>query len=101
MFTGNQSDTEQFVCQFNIYWQINDKHEVMKTPYYRALAALTCIKGRNVNDWQDEQVTALWNKVERPVNPMDWSNPVLWDDFVNAFTNAFVDMTKKQKLHIE
>ena len=53
----------------------------------------------NVNDWVEEQLTSLTNKVTHPTNPIDCGNEVLWNDFEQAFRTAFTDTTKKQSAH--
>ena len=57
------------------------------------------IRGPNVNDWVEEQLTSLTNKVTHATNPIDRGNEVLWNDFEQAFHAAFMDTTKKQSAH--
>jgi hypothetical protein len=50
-----------------------------------------------VNDWVDDQITDLMEKVTRQPNPIPRTEPVLWTDFMTAFNAAFTDTTKRQK----
>ena len=52
-----------------------------------------------MNDWVEEQLTSLTNKVTHPMNPIGRNNEVLWNDFDQAFHAAFTDTTKKQTVH--
>jgi hypothetical protein len=56
--------------QFNAYMYMNENHEVMQTPYLRTLFALTLIKGPLVDDWSQDQIEDLRNKVTRANNPI-------------------------------
>ena len=63
------------------------------------MTALHFIRGPNVNDWVEAQLTDLTNKVTRAVHPIDHGSEVLWNDFEQAFRAAFTDTTKKQSVH--
>jgi hypothetical protein len=97
IFHGDRSKSETFKQQFKVYQGINDNHEVMQNPYYRTMQALSLIKGPLVNDWVDDQITDLMEKVSRQQNPIPRTEPALWTDFMAAFNAAFTDTTKRQK----
>ena len=59
------------------------------------------MRGPNVNNWVEKQVTSLTNKVSAAVNPIDCGNEVLWNNFEQAFCAAFIDTTKKQSAHVK
>ena len=63
------------------------------------VATLHFIRGPNVNNWVEEQLTSLTNKVTHPMNPIGHRDEVLWNDFEQAFYAAFTDTTKKQTAH--
>ena len=63
------------------------------------MTALYFIRGPNVNDWVEEQLTGSTNKVTHPTNPIDRGSEVLWNDFEQAFHTTFTDTTKKQSAH--
>ena len=63
------------------------------------MTALHFIRGPNVNNWVEEQLTGLTNKVTHATHPIDCGNEVLWNDFEQAFRAAFTDTTKKQSAH--
>ena len=75
---------------------INENHEVMQTPYLCTLFCLTLIKGPRVDDWHQDQVKVLCEKVTYTNNPIGHDNPVLWTDFETAFTAAFTDTARVQ-----
>ena len=50
IFSGDQTQSETFMDHFNTYMMINERHEVMQTPYLCALFCLTLIKGPRVDD---------------------------------------------------
>jgi hypothetical protein len=97
IFHGDRSKSETFKQQFKVYQGINDNHEVMQNPYYCTMQALSLIKGPLVNDWVDDQITDLMEKVSRQQNPIPRTEPALWTDFMAAFNAAFTDTTKRQK----
>jgi hypothetical protein len=70
IFHGDRSKSETFKQQFKVYQGINDNHEVMQNPYYRTMQALSLIKGPLVNDWVDDQIIDLMEKVSRQQNPI-------------------------------
>ena len=63
------------------------------------VTALHFIRGPNVNDWVEEQLTSLTNKVTAAVNPIPHDRVVLWNDSEQAFRTAFTDTTKEQLAH--
>jgi len=80
-----------------MYHGLNSNHEVMQSPYLRTMLALTLIKGPLVDDWASNQVQALEEKVNRPINPISQDQEVLWTNFVTAFNSNYTDVTKKQQ----
>ena len=78
---------------------INDKHTNIQNSFKQVVTALHFIRGSNVNDWVEEQLISLTNKVTATVNPIDHGNEVLWNNFKQAFHAAFTDTTKKQSMH--
>src|SRR5882762_10107390 len=99
IFSGNRKKSETFIRQFNLHLGLNDNHEIMTTPYLRAMYALSLIKGPLVNDWVNDQVVGLRKKVSRVNNPIARTNQALWNDFETAFTNVFTDTAKAQNAH--
>ena len=80
-----------------MYRRLNANHEVMQSPYLRAMLALTLIKGPLVDDWASNQVQALEEKVTRTIAPISQDQEVLWTDFVTVFDSNYTDITKKQQ----
>ena len=78
---------------------INDEHVNIQNPFKRVVTALHFIRGPNVNDWVEEQLTDLTRKVTAAVNLIARNSEVLWDKFEQAFCTAFTDTTKEQLAH--
>jgi len=58
-FNGDRRKSQQFLQEFNLLWGLNKNHEIMIVPYYRAIYALSLIRGPNVDDWINDQVLKL------------------------------------------
>jgi len=95
-FKGDRKHSETFLRQFNLYWGLNESHEVMQVPYFRAMYALSLMRGPNIDDWVNDQVLLLRELTTRAQNPIDRNDPNLWNNFNTRFTNAYTDTAKKQ-----
>ena len=62
--------------------------------------ALSLIKGPLVNDWANDQVTKLCNKVTHTQNPIGRDREVLWTEFSATFTATFTDTARAQNAHM-
>jgi Retrotransposon gag protein/Zinc knuckle len=92
IFTGERPLSETFMRDFKIYKIMNPLADVMKQPYARVATALSLIRGPKVDDWVDEQLKEL----EQKVRTISRSDEMLWTDFEVAFTTAFTDTAKKE-----
>jgi Retrotransposon gag protein len=92
IFTGERSLSETFLCDFKIYKIMNPLADVMKQLYARVATALSLVRGPKVDDWVDEQLKELEQKV-RMISRNDES---LWTEFEAAFTTTFTDTAKKE-----
>jgi hypothetical protein len=92
IFTGERSLSETFMRDFKIYKIMNPLADIMKQLYACVAIALSLIRGPKVDDWVDEQLKELEQKV--CMTPK--SNEVLWMEFEAAFTTAFTDTAKKE-----
>jgi hypothetical protein len=63
IFTGERSLSETFMHDFKIYKIMNPLADVMKQPYTCIAMALSLIRGPKVDDWVDEQLKELEQKV--------------------------------------
>ena len=72
----------------------------MVTPYYRAVLALSLIRGPLINDWVSDQISILQNRLNRTVNPIARDKDEHWNEFITAFDTAFSDSTKAQQAHV-
>jgi Retrotransposon gag protein len=92
IFTGKHSLSETFMQDFKIYKIMNPLADVMKQPYTHVATALSLIRGPKVDDWVDEQLKELEQKVR--MTPR--SDEMLWTEFKTTFVNAFTNTTKKE-----
>jgi Retrotransposon gag protein len=92
IFTGERSLSETFMCDFKIYKIMNPLADIMKQPYVRVATALSLIRGPKVDDWVDDQLKEL----EQKVRTISRSDETLWTDFEVAFTTAFTNTAKKE-----
>ena len=76
-FTGVRANADAFMQQWKLYRTINDKHVNIQSPFKRVVTTLHFIRGPNVNDWVEEQLTSLTNKVTHTTHPIDHGNKVL------------------------
>jgi Retrotransposon gag protein/Zinc knuckle len=83
------------MCDFKIYKIMNPLADVMKQPYARVATALSLIRGPKVDDWVDDQLKELEQKVQ--MTPR--SDETLWTDFEAAFMTAFTDTAKKENAY--
>jgi Retrotransposon gag protein len=92
IFTGEWPLSETFMRDFKIYKIMNPLADVMNQPYTRVATALSLIRGPKVDDWVDEQLKEL----EQKIRTMPKSDETLWTEFEAAFTSAFTDTAKKE-----
>jgi Retrotransposon gag protein len=92
IFTGERSLSETFMRDFKIYKTMNPLADVMKQPYARVAMALSLIQGPKVDNWVDEQLKELEQKV--CMTPR--SDETLWTEFEAAFTSTFTNTAKKE-----
>jgi Retrotransposon gag protein/Zinc knuckle len=92
IFTGEHSLSETFMRDFKIYKIMNPLANVMKQLYARVATALSLIRGPKVDDWVDEQLKELEQKVQTTLR----SDKTLWTEFKAAFATAFTDTAKKE-----
>jgi hypothetical protein len=100
IFNEDRKKSEVFLQQFNVHWGLNDNHKIIMMPYLRTMCALSLIKGPLVNDWANDQVTELRNKVTRAQNPIGCNREVLWTEFSATFTAMFTDTARAQNAHM-
>ena len=69
-FTRKRANVDTFMQQWELYQTINDEHVNIQNPFKQVVTALHFIRGPNVNDWVEEQLTDLMRKVTITVNPI-------------------------------
>jgi hypothetical protein len=63
IFTGERALSETFMRDFKIYKIMNPLANIMRQPYARVATALSLIRGPKVDDWVDEQLKELEQKI--------------------------------------
>jgi hypothetical protein len=96
IFNGNRAESKTFLSQFRRFKMLNKDNNVMKTPFYRVLTALSYIRGENVNDWVESQDLGLETKTTRAANPLCYDNEALWTEFVTDFETTWSDTAAKE-----
>jgi hypothetical protein len=99
LFCGDHSKLDQFKKEFKLWRGLNVNHEIIQSPYLHTMLALSLIKGPLVDDWTNDQIDQLKEKVTCAVNPISQDNKVLWNDFVVELDSHFADTTRKQKAY--
>ena len=92
-FTEKRANADMFMQQWELYQTINDEHVNIQNPFKRVVTTLHFIRGPNMNDWVEEQLTDLMRKVTAAVNPIARTSE---NEFKQAFHTAFTDTTKEQ-----
>jgi hypothetical protein len=56
--------------QFNLLWGLNEMHEIMTVPYFRAMYILSLMNEPNIDNWAHAQVTTLRDRSICAQNPI-------------------------------
>jgi hypothetical protein len=96
IFNGNQTDSKTFLSQFRRFKMLNKDNDIMKTPFYCVLTALSYIRGENVNNWVESQDLGLETKTTRATNPLRYDDEALWTEFVTNFKTTWSDTAAKE-----
>src|SRR6266850_3426116 len=94
IFNGEQSKTNQFVTEFQLWWMTNRRAEAMNNPFQRAVLCLSFIRGPKVDDWVEEKINQLQYAVlGNPANRIPPSHhstdEALWNNFGADFRAAY------------
>src|SRR6266850_6161323 len=94
IFNGEQSKTNQFVTEFQLWWMTNRRAEAMNNPFQRAVLCLSFIRGPKVDNWVEEKIDQLQYAVLG--NPANGNPPThhstdeaLWNNFGADFRAAY------------
>lgn len=98
-FKGDRSKTERFIRQFNNYFIINFQNEVMRVPYSRVAMACSYMKGDRVEEWANDQLDILQEKVH--IDGRDPNDENLWGEFRDDFFRAWNDTSKVQRADMD
>ncbi|KAH9159379.1 hypothetical protein EDB89DRAFT_2083940, partial [Lactarius sanguifluus] len=98
IFDGTRDKSKTFIREFDLYRGMNEDAKIMKSPYQRIFLALSFIRGPNVDDWVDGQLTDIRAKVagSATVAAVPKTSESLWNDFATTFKSAFTNATEKQ-----
>jgi hypothetical protein len=59
IFDGNRTKSQDFIHEFELWWDLNREHPIMKEPYHRLASAIGYIRGTKVNDWARAYMTNI------------------------------------------
>ena len=93
-FAGDRKDSERFLEEFDIYWDVNRRAQVMKEPYMRVLMALSYFKGEKIRNWRRMQLKKIRTRVRD--EGWDSNDEKLWKDFEKDFKSAYTNSTEEQ-----
>jgi hypothetical protein len=99
LFRGDRSKLDQFKKEFKLWRGLNVNHEIMRSPYLHTMLILSLIKGPLVDNWTNDQINQLEEKVTCAVNPIGQDQKVLWNEFVAELDSHFANTTRKQKAY--
>jgi hypothetical protein len=99
LFHEDHSKLDQFKKEFKLWRGLNVNHEIMRSPYLCTMLILSLIKGPLVDDWTNDQIDQLEEKVTCAVNPVGQDEEVLWNEFVAELDSHFTNTTRKQKAY--
>ena len=96
-FDGTRSKADNFWRAFKIYRILNKETNTIKNPFHRTALAISFITGPNVDDWAENQLDQLEEKMS-PTNPNQYADTDerLWTEFETAFQAAYQDTTRAQ-----
>ena len=95
-FNDDRRRSQQFMHQFNLLWGLNEMHEIMTVPYFRAMYTLSLMCGPHINDWVNNQVTILTETSTCAQNPIPRADEQHWNNLKAAFESAYTDTAKEQ-----
>ena len=104
IFDGKRTKTDQFMTEFQLWWMINSRAEVMSNPFQRIALCLSFIRGEKVDKWVEEKI----NQLRRAVigDPTQGIPPThadtderLWNAFGADFRAAFQDTAAEENAY--
>ena len=86
VFDGTRSKADNFWRAFKIYHILNKDTNTIKSPFNRAALAISFIAGPNVDDWVEQQLDQLEEKINL-TNPNCYAemDERLWAEFETPF----------------
>jgi hypothetical protein len=99
LFCGDHSKLDQFKKEFKLWRELNVNHEIIRSLYLYTMLALSLIKGPLIDDWTNDHIDQLKEKVTYAVNPIGQDQEVLWDEFVAELDSHFDNTMRKQKAY--
>ena len=98
-FNGDRKDSERFIEEFDIFWEVNRDNKTMKEPYSRILMLLSYLKGDKIKNWRRMQLAKIRKSTRE--EGVDMNDEDLWKDFVSDFKTAFTNTTEKQDAYVK
>ena len=64
-FEGDRTKSQDFLCEFTLYWMQNNQHPKFTNPYYWVVTCLARIRGPNVNNWVADTMCRLREELKK------------------------------------
>lgn len=104
VFDGTRTKTQQFMTEFQLWWMINSKSEVMTEAFQRIALCLSFIRGPKVDNWVAEKINQL--RIAIAGDPAQGILPAhlptdeqLWVDFGRDFLLAYQDSAAEENAY--
>jgi|SRR5216683_7095059 len=88
-FSGEHHKSKDFMRSFIRWWKLNYDKPVFQQPYKRVALCLNYIRGKNIEDWADEQQTKLDDNV---TNGYGHDSEHHWNTFKTAYKTTYTDL---------
>jgi len=98
IFDRDRNKTIKFILQWELWHTINRNNDTMKKPFSRVVTLLSFMDGTRVDAWKGEQLQKLKEELDNGTLETDES---LWDNFLEKFSNAFVNQNRRSKAYQE
>jgi hypothetical protein len=94
IFNGDRTKVETFLTEWNIYRVLNDRTKTMINPLERTMLFLTYIRGPNIGNWINDQVSVVSRHIRSGGSRND---EFIWDTVMQEFATTFQDLMSQER----
>ena len=98
MFDGDRNKTHKFLLNWDLWAAVNRTNDTMKKPFNRIVTILSYMDGTCIDTWKEEQLQKLKEEMDDGTLETD---ETLWDNFIERFSNAFVNQNRQSEAYQE